>query len=333
VHVHNTLPLASPSVHYAASAERIPVIQTLHNYRLLCPNALLLRNNQPCTSCVGAAPVRAIQHACYRGSRTATAAVAAMLTVHRAAGTWHRTIDTFIATTEFARRMFVAGGLPPDRIVVKPHSVDPDPGPGTGQGGYALYVGRLSQEKGIDTLLAAWSRLGGLVRLVIVGDGPLAPIVAAAAARIPGVTWLGRRERGEVQQLMADAATLVFPSIAFETFGQVVAEAYAAGTPVIASSGGAAAELVSPGSTGLLVRPGNADDLADAVRGLLCDPAAAAAMRHGARAAYESRFTSAANYHALMDIYRNAAGRAAARGHAAPPAIDCAVRHPEEARS
>jgi glycosyltransferase involved in cell wall biosynthesis len=320
VHVHNTLPLASPSVYYAASAAGIPVVQTLHNYRLLCPNAVLLRDGKPCVSCVGTAPLPAIRHRCYRGSSAATTTVAAMLLFHRALGTWQRRIAAYVAPTEFARAMFVAGGLPADRIRVKPHFVDPDPGPGTGRGGYALYVGRLSPEKGIETLLAAWTRLRTRIPLTIVGDGPMAPVVADAAARLDGVSWLGRRTQTEVQALMGDAALLVFPSVFYETFGQVVIEAYAAGTPVLASSGGTADELVTPGRTGVLVRAGDAADLSAAIDRLFSSPGDLAAMRPWARAAYTARFTAGANYDQLMTIYRDAA--AEPRSQSVRPGVD-----------
>jgi glycosyltransferase involved in cell wall biosynthesis len=332
VHVHNTLPLVSPAAYYAAAATRVPVIQTLHNYRMICPSAVLLRDGRPCVTCVGHAPLAAIRHACYRGSRTATAAVSAMLIVHRAAGTWQRRVDTYIAPTEFVRGMFVAGGLPSDRIVVKPHFVDPDPGVGWGHGRYALFVGRLSPEKGLDTLIAAWSRLQAPVPLRIVGDGPLAPLVADAAARIPGITWLGRRNRAEVQVLMADAALLILPSIFFETFGQVAIEAFAAGTPVLASSGGAAAELITPGRSGVLVRAGDPDALARKVDELFSSPTRLLGMRGAARLEYETRFTADANYQQLIAIYRRACERATQvaehpshRSHPAAPV------HPSEA--
>jgi glycosyltransferase involved in cell wall biosynthesis len=309
VHVHNTLPLASPSVYYAAAAAAVPVVQTLHNYRLLCPSAVFMRDGKPCVSCLGATPLAGVRHACYRGSRAATAAVAAMLMVHRAAGTWQRMVDTYIAPTEFVRGMFVAGGLPPARVVVKPHFVDPDPGVGAGRGGYALFVGRLSPEKGVETLLSAWARLGGRVPLKIVGDGPMAADVERAAARIEGITWLGRRNRTEVQALMADAAALVFPSIFFETFGQVIIESLACGTPVIAASGGTAPELIEPGRTGVLVRTGDPAALAGEIDRLFAAPASLQAMRSAARAAYEARFTATANYSRLLDIYRGASAR------------------------
>ena len=310
LHVHNTLPLASPAVYYAARAAGVPVVQTLHNYRLLCPNALCFRGDSPCVECVTRrAAIPALRHACYRGSYTATATIATMLWVHKTAGTWQRSVDAFIAPSAFARSLFVGSGLAADRISVKPHFVDPDPGVGSGRGGYAVFVGRLSKEKGVDVLLDAWRKLQGRIPLLVVGDGPLAPQVAAAATDIPGLRWLGRRPPSEVQRLVADASFLIFPSLAYETFGQVIGEAYAAGTPVIVSSQGAGAELVEDGRTGLLVRPGDSQDLATRVERLRARPQLLADMRTAARAMYESRLTADANYRQLAAIYDIAADR------------------------
>jgi glycosyltransferase involved in cell wall biosynthesis len=253
-------------VYYAADAERVAVVQTLHNYRLLCPSAVCFRDGHVCTDCLGK-PVAwpAIRHACYRGSRSATAAVVTMLSVHRLLGTWHQKTSVYIVLTELARRLFMRAGLPADKLVLKPNFVEPDPGLGTGGGGYAIFVGRLSSEKGITVLLDAWRRIGGRIPLRIVGDGPLSSLVAEAAVRIPGVTWLGRQTREEIASLVGDAACLVFPSECYETFGRVIVEAFAGGTPVLAADHGAGGELVSDGITGLLFRHGDAHDLADKV--------------------------------------------------------------------
>lgn len=167
---------------------------TLHNYRLLCVNALFFREGRVCEDCLGCLPWRGVVHGCYRDSWTASVVVAGMLAVHRALRTWDL-VDRYIALTDFARRKFLEAGLPPEKVVVKPNFVHPDPGPGEGRGGYALFVGRLSPEKGVGTLLKAWKRLGGKVPLKIVGDGPIAGEVRRAAERLSGVEWLGRKAR------------------------------------------------------------------------------------------------------------------------------------------
>jgi glycosyltransferase involved in cell wall biosynthesis len=192
---------------------------------------------------------------------------------------------------------------------VKPHFVERDPGIGAGQGGYAIFVGRLSEEKGVRPMLDAWSRLHTRVPLTIVGDGPLSPLVAEAASRMSGVNWIGRRSPNEVQTLVRDAAFLVFPSVAYETFGQVIVEAYAAGTPVIASRDGAAAELVEDGRTGFLVQPGDAADIVAKVERLLACEEIYSRMRIAARGAYETHFTAEDNYLSMMAIYRRASKR------------------------
>jgi glycosyltransferase involved in cell wall biosynthesis len=305
VHVHNTLPLLSPSVYYAAGAEHVPVVQTLHNYRLMCPSAVCYRSGHVCTECVGR-PIAwpAIRHACYRGSRAASAAVVTMLSVHRLAGTWQRRTSVYIALTAMARRMFIDAGLPAEKLVLKPHFVDPDPGAGNGSHGYALFVGRLSAEKGLRTLLDAWRLIGNRVPLRIVGDGPLASEVTAAASQIPAVTWLGHRDPHEIAPLLRNATCLVFPSECFETFGRVIVEAFATATPVVAAGHGSAAELVSDGVTGLHFRPGDSADLVAKLTRLASHPQLRTDMSAAARKEFERRFSAEVNYHQLMAIYQ-----------------------------
>ena len=312
VHFHNTLPRISPSGYYAATRERVPVVQTLHNYRMVCPGALLFRDGSPCHDCVGRAlALPGIRHGCYRGSRAATAAVAGMMAAHRMLGTWGREVALYVALTEFARLRLIEGGFAAEQIVVKPNFVDPDPGPGTGAGGYALFVGRLSPEKGIRTLLNAWRTMHVEVPLRIVGDGPLAEEVADAARTMSGVSWLGRRTPSEVAELVGEAICLVCPSGCYETFGRVVIEAFAAGTPVVASDRGALAELVQDGRTGRLFQPGDAEALVRVMRDLLSQQSSLPALRTAARRVFEERYGAAENYEMLMSVYRTAIDRAA----------------------
>jgi len=306
VHVHNTLPLVSPAVYYAARAEGAAVVQTLHNFRVACVNGLFFRDGHVCEDCLGKlAPWRGVLHACYRGSRAASAAVAAMVGYHKLRGTYREQVDAYITLTDFSREKFVAAGLPARKLFVKPNFVYPDPGVGGGHGGYALFVGRLSDEKGAGTLLAAWQRVGARLPLLIVGDGPMAAPVAEAA--VGGhVTWLGRRPPRDVYELMGAAAVVVIPSEWFETFGRVAVEAFATGTPVLASNIGAIAELVDHRRTGLLFTPGDAEALVDAVAWAISHPAELAAMRRAARAEYEDKYTAEANYDQLMATYQHA---------------------------
>jgi len=307
-HFHNTLPLISPAGYYAAKAEGVPVVQTLHNYRLLCPNALFFRDGHVCEDCQGKwIPWPGVLHACYRESRPASAAVAAMLTTHRALRTWTEQVDVYISPSEFTRKKLVQGGLPDEKVVVKPHFVHPTPAVGEGRGGYAVFVGRLSPEKGLDTLLSAWESLGGKLRLKVVGDGPLASRVAEATRRMPKVEWLGRQPPEEILKIMGEAVLVVVPSKIYETFGRVVIEAFAKGTPVVGTKLGAIAELVEHGRTGVHFRPGDPKDLAAQVRWALAHPAELERMRVEARGEFEARYTAERNYQTLKEIYETVA--------------------------
>ncbi|MEC4815280.1 MAG: glycosyltransferase family 4 protein [Scytonema sp. PMC 1069.18] len=304
VHVQNFFPLISPSVYYAAKAERVPVVQTLRNYRLLCPNALFFRDGHVCEDCLGKpVPLPGILHGCYRESRVASAAVASMIVVHRTLRTWVTMVDLYITLTEFARQKFIAGGLPADKIIVKPNFVHPDPKAGQGKGGYALYVGRLSVEKGLNTLLEAWKQLQVKLPLKIVGNGPLAEKVSEDVKDMPHIECLGRKPMSEVYELMGEARFLIFPSNWYETFGRVAVEAFAKGTPVIAADIGAIAELVDENRTGLKFLTGNPGDLAAKVESLLANPQQLSQMRQEARYEYESKYTAKQNYQKLMEIY------------------------------
>lgn len=304
VHVQNFFPLISPSVHYAAKVEGVPVIQTLRNYRLLCANGFFFRDGQVCEACIDRfIPVPAMVHACYRGSRAATGVLSTMLVTHRVLKTWQDQVDLYIALSDFARKKYIQGGFPAEKIMVKPNFVHPDPGQGSGQGGYAIFIGRLSPEKGVETLLNAWRKLGAKIPLKIVGEGPLAPQVAEAAQPGKGIEWLGRKPLHEVYNLIGEAAFLVFPTEGYETFGRVAVEAFAKGTPVIAAAIGSIAELVEPNRTGLHFRPSDTDDLIAKVEWALAHPQELRQMRQEARAEYEAKYTAEQNYHRLMEIY------------------------------
>jgi glycosyltransferase involved in cell wall biosynthesis len=244
-----------------------------------------------------------------------------MISLHRAAGTWSRAIDLYLALTEFARQKFIQGGFPAEKIVVKPNFVEEAARPGGGHGDDAIFVGRLSPEKGIETLLEAWSLLPGSTRLKIVGDGPLSERVARAARDDPRLEWLGQRTKAEVEELIQQAAVMIVPSICYETFGRAIIEAYVQGVPVIASRLGAMAELVADQRTGLLFEPGSAAALAHAVTCFLADPDRRQRMRLAARQEYEARYTAEQNYQFLRSAYERALGLkdAGQRGEASGP--------------
>jgi glycosyltransferase involved in cell wall biosynthesis len=307
VHIHNFFPRFSPSVHVAARRAGVAVVQTLHNFRLLCPAATLHTEAGACETCLRRAIAwPALARGCYRQSRFATLAVANMLAIHRMYGTWNDYVSQFIALSEFARNKFIAGGIAVEKITVKPNFVDPDPGMGTGSGGFALFVGRLVEEKGVNTLLAAWNQRRLPQKLRIIGDGPLAAQVAQAAATNRQIEWLGRCDQKQVQRAMADAAVLILPSTWYEGFPLVIAEAFAAGLPVLASRLGAMAEFIADGKTGRLFAPGNPAELGRLVEWAFAHPDEIEGMRRHARAEYEREYTAEANYLRLMAIYRRA---------------------------
>jgi glycosyltransferase involved in cell wall biosynthesis len=304
VHFHNTFPLISPAAYYAARAERVAVVQTLHNYRLLCPGTTFYRGGRVCEDCMGRLiPWPGVLHACYRESRSASTGVAALVIAHRLARTWTRAVDLYIVLTEFARQKFIEGGIPATKLVRKPNFLPADPGVGEHRGGFALFVGRLSPEKGLHSLLEGWATLGERIPLRVVGDGPLASLLRTPAS---GVEWLGQRRPEEVVRLMQDASFLIVPSECYETFGLVIIEAFATGLPVIVSDIGAPAEIVEQGRTGLHFRAGDAGDLRAKVVWAAEHPAEMAEMGKQARSEYLERYTTAPNHSVLMEIYEAA---------------------------
>jgi glycosyltransferase involved in cell wall biosynthesis len=316
-HFHNTFPLISPSAYYACAQAGVPVVQTLHNYRLWCPAAKFLREGKVCEACLGrnvAWP--GVVHGCYRGSRAATAAAAAMLAVHRGMGSWQTKVDVYIALSEFSRRKFIEGGLPAERIVVKPNFVAGDLAPGTQPGNYVLFVGRLSEEKGPQLLLSAWRGMHAKIPLRIAGDGPLLEKLSREIedSSLAHIELTGRRTPDEVRALMHGARFLVFPSVWYEGFPMTIAEAFAGGLPVVASQLGSMAEIVQHGVTGLHFEPGAATDLAAKVEWAWDHPEELARMGRAARAEYEAKYQPSTNYDMLVDIYRRAMARRAQQG-------------------
>ena len=306
-HFHNTFPLISPAAYYAARAENIRVIQTLHNFRLCCANAVLFRDGKVCEACLGKSfGWPGIVHKCYHDSRAASTAIATMVAIHRALGTWQNAVDAYIALSEFSRRKLLKGGLPADKIAVKPNFAYPDPGLGAGTGGYAVFVGRLSAEKGVETLLKGWRHLGGGLPLKLVGDGPLAALVQNATKNDPMIQWLGNVPLDTVYGLVGQASFLVLPSECYENFPRVIIEAFAKGTPVIVSKLGAMAEIVDDGHTGLHFKPGDPVDLAEKVRSILADPSKLRQMRQAGRQEFDQRFTADVNHQSLVAIYERA---------------------------
>ena len=310
MHMHNFFPLISPAAYYAGKAEGVPVVQTLHNYRLLCSNALFFRAGKICEDCLGKTiPWPGVMHACYRGSRPASGAVASMLAIHKLMGTWTKKIDVYIALTEFARRKFIEGGLPASKIMVLPNFINVDPAVGSGKGGYGLYVGHLSNEKGLDNLFEAWKSLKQRTRLKIVGDGPLVNWVAQKSTNNPYIEFLRHKPLDEVYSIMGEAIFIAIPSKLYEGMPRTAIEAFGTGTPIIASNNATMSNLITHTENGLLYRSGDVQDLAAKIEWVLDHPAEMRQMRHEARSTFEKHYSGHRNYPMLMSIYETAISR------------------------
>jgi glycosyltransferase involved in cell wall biosynthesis len=306
VHVHNTFPVISPSIYSACQEAGVPAVQTLHNYRLLCPASTFLKHGRICEECVDHSLLRSVAHGCYRNSRAATGTVALTLAVHRGLGTWNNMVDGYIALTEFGRQKFIGSGVPADKIAVKPNFVHPDPGEREGSGEGAVFAGRLSEEKGLRTLLTAWERLNSSISLEVIGDGPLrhALETEAQCGKSGKIRFRGWMAREQMLEVVKQSRFLIFPSEWYEGFGMTMIEAFACGVPVICSRLGAMREIVDDGRTGLHFNPGDADDLAQKVEWAWAHPEEIAVMGRAARAEYELKYSADRNYQMLLGIYK-----------------------------
>ena len=315
VHVHNFFPLLSPSVYDACVDAEVPVVQTLHNYRLLCPKAMPFRNGQICEDCFDrVVPWSGVLHGCYRNSHIQSASVAAMLGLHHWQGTWHKRVDAYIALSDFQKQVFVRAGLPAERFFVKPNFVFGSEFPQDSQrGDFALFVGRLSEEKGVEILLDAYLQHQLTIPLKIIGDGPSRAKLEAKAAGLAQVTFLGQQDATVVRQMMQRAQFLVFPSIWYEGFPLTLAEAYANKLPVIASRLGSMSEIVRDGVTGLHFESGNAADLASKIQWAIVHSQSMQTMGDAAYQIYQNCYTPQANYQQLLQIYQSAIDRAKMR--------------------
>jgi glycosyltransferase involved in cell wall biosynthesis len=297
IHCHNTFPLLSPAIYWAAAKAGVPVVQTLHNFRLLCAQAMLLRDGKVCEDCVGKLPWRGVTRKCYRDSAAQSAALVGMLGLHRAMGSYRDKVTRYIALSQFSKRKLIEGGLPAQKILVKPNFVAAatvHDGPRDG----ALFVGRLSPEKGLNVLTAALAALPG-VTVSVIGTGPLRSTLESNAQ----IRLLGQCSQEAVQARMREADFLVMPSICYEQFPRTLVEAFGCALPVIASRLGPLAELIEHGRTGLLFEPGSARDLAQTISFAKANPALMRNLGRAARAEYEAKYTPERNHQQLMEVY------------------------------
>jgi glycosyltransferase involved in cell wall biosynthesis len=314
-HFHNIWYLISPSAYYACKDAGIPVVQTLHNFRFFCVNGLLMRDGKICEECVGRLPWRGVRYGCYRDSVLYSFPLAFTEGIHSIAGTWKNKVDAYIALTEFGKKKFIECGLPSDRIFVKPNFLPDPPEPHYSHDGYALYLGRISSEKGPSILINAVNimrlRLMNRLHVKIVGDGPLKTDLEdlLKAGGIKDIEFTGRKSYQECMRLLQDTQFLILPSLCYENFPLVIREAYACGKPVIASRLGAMAELVEEEKTGLLFEPGNPEDLASKIRWMIEHEDACIEMGKNARKVFEEKYTAEKNFDILMKIYNHVLGR------------------------
>lgn len=307
VHFHNIFPLISPSAYYACQELNIPVVQTLDNQRLICPASSFYRDGKLCLDCLGKTlPYPGVLHACYHDSYLHTAVIASMLILHRALGSWQTQVNTFLCSTNFYRDLFTQAGLPNQKIVVMPHFVQQRAQLALNKKkrDYALFVGRLDPEKGVNSLLEAWRLLD--YPLKIRGSGRLDEKAKEFVRQnnLINIEFLGRMEEEELSALIGNARFLIMPSEGYyETFGLVIIEAYSRGVPVLASNIGVVPELVSDNQTGILFEAGNSRDLADKARWMWEHPAEVNTMGRNGQSLVEKRFTPERCYATLMDVY------------------------------
>lgn len=308
VHVHNTFPLLSPAIFHAIG-KRAARVLTLHNYRLFCPAAIPMRNSKVCTECLDKrSPIPSMIHGCYRDSRVATLPLAINVGLHRALGTWTKQVDAFICLSEFQRKMMIEAGLPREKVHVKPNFYPGNPKvvAWPERKPYVVFAGRLTAEKGVINLLRSWQAWGASApELRLVGDGDLRTQLELMATGLP-VRFLGQLGAEEAQAQIANAQLQILPSEWFEGFPMVVREAFAFGTPAAVSDIGPLPSIVEHGKSGVVFQPANPQSLLHEVRAAWETPGLLARLGQGARAEFESKYTEAANYAALMDIYQQA---------------------------
>jgi glycosyltransferase involved in cell wall biosynthesis len=307
LHVHNFVPTLSPSIFFAAHDANVPVVETLHNYLLICANAQLFRDGMPCEKCLQSHSfLPGVRYACYRGSHVGSAVMGASMSIQEMLGTWRHRVGRFIVLTQFASEKLGGSRVPREKIRIKPNFVI-DQGTGNHKGKYALFVGRLSEEKGIRTLLQADTNQRLPFPLKIAGDGPLlVEIQRRSKSAGSQITALGRRSADEIVQLMKDATVLVVPSIWYEGLPMAMVEALSVGLPVIASRIGGLPEIIEDGVSGILFEPGNDASLLNALE-RIASSMDAKTMSRSARIRYLKTYDEDTNYITLLDIYREVA--------------------------
>jgi glycosyltransferase involved in cell wall biosynthesis len=309
VHVHNTFPLLSASVLHACRTSRVPVVATIHNYKLVCASGDFFRAGEPCHDCVPGHPLPSVRHGCYRGSRAATAPVALSSAIHRTA--WRSLVAGYIFISESQRNLLRDFGFPADRVFVRHNMIPVRDVPSSGRLNAVVYAGRLDAAKGLPVLMKGWDlyresvRDPGL-RLVIAGSGPLDREVAGWAVSRPSVRLAGQLDGAACAQVMAAARAVILPSAWEETFGLAAVEAMALGVPPVAAAHGSFPELIADGGDGALFHAGEPNDLARVLRDIDSHPERYDEYGRQARKKYEQQFDPAASMRKLVEIYEYA---------------------------
>lgn len=302
-HIHNIFILLTPSVYDALSDEDIPIVQTLHNYRLVCANGLFYRDNKICEECIDGNFTPSIIHHCWRNSFILTSFIKKMLDAHFKKGTFKQKIDAYIALSEFSKNKFIEAGLLREKIFIKPNFTEVYAAERDGFDNYALFAGRLANYKGLNTLISAYQRLGAGYNLKVIGDGPLLNGLKQNSERMKNVQLLGRLPTDTVIEYIKKSSFLIFPSECYENMPRVILESFACGVPVLASNIGAIKELIKDRITGLLFKAGDIEDLATKIKELIDNKELLIQMGRNARRDYEENYTVEKNYKILMDIY------------------------------
>ncbi|MDH5571486.1 MAG: glycosyltransferase family 4 protein [Gammaproteobacteria bacterium] len=305
VHFHSIFPQISPSGYKACYDANIPVIHTLHNFRSICPGALLQRNEQVCELCLHGSILNSLRYKCYRNSTLATGTLTATIMYNRMIGSYKKYVSQYIALTDFSASRMIMGKIPENLISIKPNFLPLSPEPGTGSGGYAVYVGRLSVEKGVKTLFSAWKDIN--MKLKVIGDGPLMQeLKSLPPDDIKNIEFCGYLDRQAILEIIKDAVFQLVPSEWYEGFPMVLLEALSCGTPVIGSDIGSIGEIIIDGETGKKFIPGNINSLRSTIEALISDQNKLSEMRITSRQTYEKKYSKEISYDILMDIYHKA---------------------------
>lgn len=307
-HIHNIFYGISPSVYDALKEEGIPVVQTLHNYRLICPNALLYINGSVCEKCLRGNFIFSLLNRCWRNSFFLTFFLSRMLNLHSKRKTFTGKVDAFIALSKLSKDKYIEAGFPEEKIFLKPNFIGLPSRKRENFKEYVLFVGRVVDYKGIDTLLAAFKKLKDY-HFKIIGDGPMFSDIKEEFKNETHVELLGRLPHAETIEFIKNAAFLIFPSECYENMPRVIIESFAHGVPILASNRGVGRELVSDGLTGMLFEQKNSDDLADKIKFLMQNKDLLISFGGNAYKEYQAKYTPEKNYYMLMEIYKKVLNR------------------------